>query len=54
MTTVTSMKCACSNCLCVVSLTDSVIKDDKHYCSEACAEGHVNQKGCNHKGCTCG
>jgi hypothetical protein len=24
------------------------------YCSESCANGHTDGKGCSHKGCTCG
>jgi Prokaryotic metallothionein. len=35
MTTVTQMKCACESCLCVVSLSDAVMKDGKPYCGEA-------------------
>jgi metallothionein len=54
MTTVTSMKCACGPCLCVVSLDDAVMKDGKSYCSEGCANGHSDQKGCTQKGCGCG
>ena len=54
MTTVTSMKCACENCLCVVSLEDAIAKNGKYYCCEACANGHVNENGCEHQGCGCG
>ncbi|MEP0982440.1 metallothionein [Leptolyngbya sp. AS-A5] len=48
------MKCACEPCLCIV-LTDSAVqKDDKFYCSEACANGHPSGHGdCGHKGCNC-
>ncbi len=53
MTTVTQMKCACENCLCVVSLEDAIQKDDKAFCSEACADGHPNGSGCGHTGCGC-
>lgn len=53
MSTVTSMKCACDRCLCVVSLEDAVKKDGKYYCSEACANGHVDGSGCGHQGCGC-
>lgn len=53
MTTVTQMKCACEPCLCIVSLENAVKKDDKNYCSEACAEGHKTMKGCGHGGCGC-
>jgi metallothionein len=54
MTTVTSMKCACGPCLCVVSLSEAVTKDGKYYCSEACSTGHAGQAGCNQSGCGCG
>lgn len=54
MTTVTSMKCACNNCLCVVSLEDAIQKEGKVYCSEACANGHPDGSGCGHTGCGCG
>ncbi|NMG57555.1 metallothionein [Geitlerinema sp. P-1104] len=53
MTTVTQMKCACDSCLCIVSLESAVMKDDKPYCSQACADGHPDGAGCGHKGCTC-
>jgi metallothionein len=54
MTTVTSMKCACDSCLCVVSTSDAVEKDGKYFCSEACAHGHTTGQGCEHHGCNCG
>lgn len=53
MTTVTQMKCACPNCLCIVSIEDAINKDGKYYCSEGCAEGHQTIKGCKHNGCGC-
>lgn len=54
MTTVTTMKCACEKCLCIVSLEDAIAKNDKYYCSEACANGHTNEASCGHNGCECG
>ncbi|MEB3181919.1 MAG: metallothionein [Nostocaceae cyanobacterium] len=53
MTTVTQMKCACESCLCIVSLEDAIKKEDKYYCSEACANGHTDGAGCGHSGCGC-
>jgi metallothionein len=53
MSVVTQMKCACESCLCVVSLADAVMKDDKAYCGEACANGHPAGQGCGHTGCGC-
>jgi len=40
MATVTQMKCACPSCLCIVSVEDAVMVDNKPYCSDACANGH--------------
>ncbi len=54
MTTVTQMKCACEQCLCVVDTSSAVEKSGKYYCSQACADGHQNgEKGCGHTGCGC-
>lgn len=54
MTTVTQMKCACEQCLCIVDTSSAVEKEGKYYCSQACAEGHQDgQKGCAHSGCGC-
>ncbi|MDX1917587.1 MAG: metallothionein [Candidatus Caenarcaniphilales bacterium] len=52
---VTQVKCACPNCLCVVS-TDQAVKgnDGRFYCSESCSQGHKTDKGCHHHGCKCG
>ncbi len=53
MTTVTQMKCACESCLCIVDISKAVEKDSHYYCSDACANGHANEAGCGHTGCTC-
>ena len=53
MSTVTQMKCACESCLCVVSLSDAVMKGDKPYRGDACANNHPAGQGCGHTGCTC-
>ena len=53
MSNVTSMKCACEKCLCVLSLEDvtrgtdlfEIAKNGKYYCCAACANGHPNQEG---------
>lgn len=52
-TTVTQMKCACPSCVCIVNLSEAIAKDDKYYCSDACANGHQNGAGCSHQGCEC-
>jgi metallothionein len=53
MESVTLMKCACQTCLCVISTADAVQKDNKYYCSQACAEGHKTIKGCANSSCGC-
>ncbi len=47
------VKCACSDCMCMVSTDKSVQKDGKAYCCEECASGHAHQAGCGHSGCDC-
>lgn len=54
MATVTQMKCACESCLCIVSTDSAIEKEEKFYCSDACANGHPDGHGdCGHKGCNC-
>ncbi len=45
--------CACTDCTCKVSDDTAVKKDGKAYCSDACAQGHPDGKGCGHEGCEC-
>lgn len=57
MIAVTMMKCACESCKCVVSIADAIKKNDQYYqyyCCQACADGHVDGKGCGHQSCICG
>jgi metallothionein len=53
MSTITQMKCACSSCLCVVSLSDAIMKENQPFCSEACANGHPSGTSCGNSGCNC-
>lgn len=54
MTTVTQMKCACSDCLCIVDVSKAIQAEEQYYCSEGCANGHTDKtKGCGHTGCKC-
>ena len=53
MPTVTQMKCACKSCLCIVSLSDAIVKDGQNYCGEACANGHPAGQACGKTGCGC-
>jgi hypothetical protein len=45
-----SDKCACKDCNCRAD--DSYKNEGKSYCSDACANGHVDGNGCGH-GCGC-
>jgi hypothetical protein len=51
--TVERVKCACSDCICVVDVDKGVKRDGRIYCGDACAEHHKSGNGCNHAGCTC-
>ena len=53
MVEVTQQKCACADCVCIVSVNDAVKKDGRNYCSDACATGHTAGAGCEHAGCAC-
>ena len=53
MTTTTEVKCACESCHCNVSTDAAVQKDGKFFCSEACANNHIDGSGCGHTGCEC-
>ena len=54
MPTITQMKCACKDCLCIVNVDNAITVEGKPYCSKACAEGHPEgSHGCEHSGCNC-
>ena len=53
MVEITQQKCACADCVCIVNINDAIKKDDRNYCSQACAEGHSSGAGCDHAGCAC-
>ena len=44
------MECACADCSCKVEAGKAIMKDDKAYCCEACANGHKDHAGCDHSG----
>ena len=46
-------KCACPDCKCDIRSGHDVLKNGKHYCSEACATGHKNGQGCCNNSCQC-
>jgi metallothionein len=51
--TIERVKCACSDCVCVVDVGKGVERDGKIYCGAECAEHHRTGAGCQHAGCTC-
>ncbi len=51
--TIDQVKCACSDCVCVVSVDEGVKRDGRIYCGEPCANHHKSAAGCVHVGCTC-
>jgi metallothionein len=51
--TVTMVKCACSDCVCVVDAATKPARDGRIYCSPTCADHHKDGKGCDHAGCAC-
>ena len=53
MIDVTSQKCACADCVCVVKIKEAIQKDGRNFCSDACANGHGSGAGCGHAGCDC-
>ncbi|MGY2046863.1 metallothionein [Methylobacterium sp. JK268] len=50
---VDTVKCACPDCVCVFPLTRAVMRGEKAYCCDECADGHQGHAGCGHAGCTC-
>ena len=44
--------CACPGCNCSVG-DHPVMREDKAYCCQACAEHHPSGKPCNSSGCGC-
>jgi metallothionein len=50
---VTMVKCACSDCICVIDTSKAVEKDQRLYCSEECSNHHQGGVGCHHAGCEC-
>jgi len=53
MTQVDMVKCACADCVCVVSTTGGVQADGRTFCGDACDQHHVAGDGCDHAGCPC-
>lgn len=47
------MKCACADCVCVVSTNNSVEANGRIFCGDSCANHHEGSAGCDHAGCTC-
>ncbi len=53
MSDVDMIKCACADCVCVISVAKAVESHGKLFCGNSCAEGHVSGNGCGHVGCEC-
>lgn len=53
MTEVDRVKCACSDCVCVIPPANAVERDGRLFCGDACANGHASGSGCGHVGCQC-
>ena len=51
--TVELVKCACSDCVCVVEVKEGIQRDGHIYCSDAGADHHKSGAGCQHAGCMC-
>lgn len=47
------VKCACSDCVCMVQPDTAVKRDGGLFCSRSCAEHHKDGSGCGHAGCAC-
>ncbi len=51
--TIDRVKCACSDCVCVVDVEKGVKRDGRIFCGDPCADHHKSGAGCEHAGCTC-
>lgn len=51
--TVEQVKCACTDCVCIVSVGKAVEAEGRTFCSDACAQHHSGGTGCEHAGCAC-
>lgn len=51
--TVDMVKCACADCVCVVSTSNAIDAEGRKFCGDACAQHHASGNGCDHAGCTC-
>lgn len=47
------VKCACADCVCVVSTQGAVQAEGRLFCGDNCANHHASSAGCDHAGCTC-
>ncbi|WP_294212529.1 metallothionein [uncultured Sphingomonas sp.] len=47
------VKCACTDCVCIVSPKGAVQAEGRAYCSDNCANHHAQSAGCDHAGCPC-
>ena len=47
------VKCACADCVCIVSAGKAVEAEGRSFCSDSCAGHHADRDGCEHAGCAC-
>ena len=47
------VKCACTDCVCIVHAGKAIQRGDRAYCCDECADGHKDHQGCEHAGCSC-
>lgn len=47
------VKCACADCVCVVSTDNAIKADGRIFCGDKCASHHEASAGCDHAGCPC-
>lgn len=47
------VKCACADCVCIVSTGNAVTAEGRMFCGDKCATHHETNAGCDHAGCPC-
>ncbi|WP_242414874.1 metallothionein [Sphingomonas panni] len=47
------VKCACADCVCVVSTAKAIEAEGRLFCGDNCADHHAQSAGCDHAGCPC-
>lgn len=50
---ITAVKCACTDCVCIVPVAQAIKRESRMFCSDLCADHHRDGAGCHHAGCEC-